>query len=126
MRNQKGFILPSIMVIALFSLLIVAHISSLLITEKRFYKETEQYYLLENLMNIAVEKSFQELKEGKIVEQKDNIFHTSNGYFSYTVSTSDDLIYEIQLTCITNENKEYTASYQFDKTKNEIISWSEY
>ncbi|PMC39608.1 hypothetical protein CJ195_06735 [Bacillus sp. UMB0899] len=126
MRNQKGFILPSIMVIALLCILIVAHISSLLITEKTFYSETEQYYLLENLMSIAVKKSLQELKNGEIVENQNNIFYTSNGYFTYTVSTNDYMIYEVQLACNTNENKKYTASYQYDTAKNEMIFWSEY
>ncbi|WP_078432576.1 competence type IV pilus minor pilin ComGG [Metabacillus halosaccharovorans] len=126
MRNQKGFILPSVMVIALFCLLIVAHISTILISEKTFYEETKQYYILENLMNVAVKKSLQELKSGNTVDHNSDIYHSSNGYFSYTVTTSDEVIYEVQLTCSTKETKEYTASYKFDKSKNEIIFWSEY
>ncbi|WP_226526455.1 competence type IV pilus minor pilin ComGG [Metabacillus niabensis] len=126
MKNQKGFILPSIMVIALFCLLIVAHISTILISEKTFYEETKQYYILENLMNVAVKKSLQELKSGNTVDHNSDIYQTSNGYFSYTVTTSDDAIYEVQLSCNTNETKEYTASYKFDKSKNEMIFWSEY
>lgn len=100
--------------------------SLLLMTEKTFYKETEQYYILENLMNVAVEKSLQKFKEGNIVEQQSAIFQTSNGTYYYIVSTSDDMIYNVQLTCTTNEDKEYTATYQFDITKKEIIFWSEY
>ncbi|WP_026558770.1 competence type IV pilus minor pilin ComGG [Bacillus sp. J37] len=126
MRNQKGFILPSIMVIALFCLLIVAHISTILISEKTFYEETKQYYILENLMNVAVKKSLQELKSGNTVDQSNGIFHTSNGSFSYDVTTSDNVIYEVQLTCSARETKEYSASYKFDKSKNEMIFWSEY
>ncbi|MCV9884824.1 competence type IV pilus minor pilin ComGG [Metabacillus halosaccharovorans] len=126
MRNQKGFILPSIMVIALFCLLIVAHISTILISEKTFYEETKQYYILENLMNVAVKKSLHELENGNNVNQHNKVFHTSNGYYSYNVTTSDEVIYEVQLTCSTKETKEYTASYKYDKSKNEMIFWSEY
>ena len=126
MRNQKGFILPSIMVITLFCLLIVAHISTVLISEKTFYEETKQYYELENLMNVAVKKSLHELKNEEVAEHHHTISHTSNGYYTYTVTTSDEVIYEVQLTCRTNEKREYTASYKFDKSKNEMIFWSEY
>ncbi|HZH58330.1 MAG TPA: competence type IV pilus minor pilin ComGG [Metabacillus sp.] len=126
MKNQRGFILPSVMVIVLFCLLIVAHISTLLISEKKFFEETKQYYLLENLMNVAVKKSLSDLKKGEVDIDDPIIFHTSYGYFSYTVSTSDEMIYEVQLICHTNENKEYTALYRFDRIKNEIIFWSEY
>jgi hypothetical protein len=35
-------------------------------------------------------------------------------------------IYEVEITCISNENKEYTAKYQYDYAINEMILWSEY
>lgn len=126
MINQRGFILPSVMVIVLFCLLIVAHISTLLISEKKFFEETKQYYILENLMNVAVKKSLSDLKKGEVDVDHPTSIYTSNGYFTYTVSNSEEMIYEVHLSCHTNENKEYTALYRFDPLKKEMIFWSEY
>lgn len=126
MKNHKGFILPSMMVVVFFCLLIVAYISTALISDKKFYEETKQYYALENLMNIAVKASLKDIKDGEVASNNPITIHTINGYYTYSVSTSGSNIYEVLLTCRSKENKEYTASYHFDSLKNEIIFWSEY
>ncbi|MGM0874241.1 MAG: competence type IV pilus minor pilin ComGG [Bacillota bacterium] len=126
MKNDKGFIFPTTMVIVLFCLLIVAHISNALISEKQFYSKTEQYYILENLMQLAVDQSLVKIKNGTAITNEPSKTNTLNGSFSYTVKEISPSIYEAQLTCKTNENAEYTALYQYDFTKNEMILWSEY
>jgi uncharacterized ion transporter superfamily protein YfcC len=125
MRNEKGFIFPTTMVIVLFCLIIVAHISTSLISEKQFYSETEQYYILENLMQLAVDQSLLDIKNGT-TSTNESSTNTINGSFTYTIKEISPSIFVAQLTCKTNENKEYTAAYQYDLTKNEMIEWSEY
>ncbi|MCM3650445.1 competence type IV pilus minor pilin ComGG [Metabacillus litoralis] len=125
MKNQKGFIFPTTMVMILFCLLIVGHIATNLISEKQFYAETEQYYLLENLMQLAVDQSLMEIKS-ETTTTNETTKNTLNGSFTYTIRENLPSIYEVQLSCATKENKTYTASYQYDSTSNEMISWSEY
>jgi hypothetical protein len=126
MRNEKGFIFPTTMVIVLFCLLIVTHISISLISEKRFYSETEQYYLLDNLMQLAVDESLFEIQNGTAKINDATVINTINGSFTYIINEITPSIYEAQLSCISTKNKQYTASYQYDLIKNEMIVWSEY
>jgi uncharacterized ion transporter superfamily protein YfcC len=126
MKNEKGFIFPTTMVLVLFCLLIITHISTTLISEKKFFSETEQYYVLENLMQLAVEQSLSEIKNGTVKPNEPSNKNTINGSFSYSVSEISPSIYEVQLSCISTKKREYTAKYQYDLAKNEMIVWSEY
>lgn len=126
MRNQKGFMFPTTLVIALFCLLIVAYVSNSLISEKQFYKETEQYYLLENLMKLAVDQSLHEIKNGTAKLNEMIRKNTFNGSIEYKIEIDSSGIYEVKLLCKTTINREYTATYQYDMIENEMIQWSEY
>ncbi|QGQ47241.1 competence type IV pilus minor pilin ComGG [Metabacillus sediminilitoris] len=126
MNDEKGFIFPTTMVMILFCLLIITHISMTLISEKKFYSETEQHYVLENLMQVAVEQSLAQIKDGTAILNETTTFNTTNGTFIYSVIKTSPNIYEVEITCISNKNKEYTAKYQYDYAINEMILWSEY
>jgi competence protein ComGG len=126
MRNEKGFIFPTTMVIVLFCLLIVAHISTSLISEKQFYSETEQYYLLDNLMQLAVDQSLFEIKNRTAKINEATVTNTINGSFTYVISEITSSVYEVQISCESPKNKQYTASFQYDLKINEMIVWSEY
>jgi hypothetical protein len=126
MRNERGFIFPTTMVIVLFCLLIVAHISMSLISEKQFYSETSQYYLLDNLMQLAVDQSLFEINNGTAKINEATVSNTINGTFTYVISEITPSIYEVQISCKSTKNKQYTASYQYDLLKSEMNVWSEY
>jgi competence protein ComGG len=126
MKNERGFIFPSTMAVILFCLLIVTHISMSLISEKKFYSETEQHYILENLMLIAVEQSLLEIKKGTAIPNEISTYNTFNGTFNYRMNEISPSLYEVELTCTSTKNRQYTAKYQYDLTKNDMILWSEY
>ncbi|MCM3161757.1 competence type IV pilus minor pilin ComGG [Metabacillus litoralis] len=126
MKDEKGFIMPSMMVIVFFCLLITAHISMSLVNEKKFYEETKQYYTLDSIMQVAVEKSLKEVKSGSALLNEQISVNTYNGQLTYLVQEVSPLIFNVSITCQTNEGKEYTASYQYDSAKNEMNVWSEY
>ncbi|UGB29500.1 competence type IV pilus minor pilin ComGG [Metabacillus sp. B2-18] len=126
MKDEKGFILPSMMVVVFFCLLITAHISMSLVNEKNFYEETKQYYALDSIMQVAVERSLLEVKDGTALLNEQISVNTFNGQYNYLVQEVSPLIFHVSITCQTNEGKEYTASYQYDSSINEMILWSEY
>ncbi|MGM7721145.1 competence type IV pilus minor pilin ComGG [Metabacillus sp. Hm71] len=126
MRNEKGFIFPTTLGVILFCLFIVAYISSVLISEKQFYSETKQYYILENLMQLAVDQSLLEIKSQSATPIMSYQSNTINGSLSYEIKKLSPSIYEVHLTCKTIRNKVNKARYQFDLSKNEMILWSEY
>lgn len=126
MKDEKGFIFPTTMVMILFCLLIITHISMTLISEKKFYSETEQHYVLENLMQVAVAQSLNQIKDSTAILNETATSNTTNGTFIYNVKKTSPNIYEVEITCISKKNKEYTAKYQYDYAINEMIVWSEY
>lgn len=126
MKQEKGFILPSMMIIVFFCLLIVAHLSTALISEKKFYAETTQYYVLDHLMKIGVQTSLKDIQNGTINLSDETKINTENGDILFTTKEISPMIFEVSLTCETTEHKKYTASYQYDLTKKEMILWSEY
>lgn len=126
MKQEKGFILPGMMVVVFFCLLITAHISISLVNEKNFYEETKQYYTLDSVMQAAVKRSLKEVKDGTPLLNEQISVNTFNGQFSYQVQEVSPLIFGVSITCQTNEGKEYTASYHYDSSINEMILWSEY
>jgi len=126
MRKDEGFILPTTMVVIFFCLLIITHISTAAISEKKFYSETEQYYIVDQLMLIAVEDSLKQLQATEADNEKTIYKSTSIGDISYSYVKVSPEIYEVQLKCTTLKNKDYTAKYQYDTAKNEMIVWSEY
>ncbi len=126
MRKEDGFILPTTMAVIFFCLLIITHISTAAISEKKFYSETEQYYIVDQLMLIAVEDSLKKLQTTEVDVEKTIYKSTNIGEISYSYVKVSSQIYEVQLKCTTLKNKGYTAKYQYDIVKNEMIVWSEY
>lgn len=126
MITEKGFILPTTISLVLFCLLIIANISAALINEKKFYSETEQYYLLENMKHLAVDQANDDIENGTAVLGIPISEITLLGSFTYTVFKLTNEVYEVEIACETVKNKVYTAKYQYQLTKSEIILWSEY
>ncbi|WP_226667461.1 competence type IV pilus minor pilin ComGG [Metabacillus litoralis] len=125
MKAEKGFIFPSTMVIVLFCLLVVTHLSTTLISDKKFYFETEQKYILENLMTVAVNQTLKELRNTSGELQQPKTITTQNGSFTYKMTAVSSELTEVNIKCETIENRKYQASYQYNSLKNEISVWSE-
>ncbi|XQY90607.1 competence type IV pilus minor pilin ComGG [Metabacillus sp. HB246100] len=127
MKCEKGFILPTTMVVVLFCLLVVAYVASSHMNEKKFYFETEQHYILENLVLLATTYSIQRLTlldEETLIDQSETI-ETSNGRFSFKVNkvTSDTV--DLSLYCMTKTNRTKKVAFQYSLSQKTINLWSE-
>ncbi|TXC92384.1 hypothetical protein FS935_04850 [Metabacillus litoralis] len=125
MKAEKGFIFPTTMVIVLFCLLVVTHLSTTLISDKKFYFETEQNYILENLITVAVNQTLKDLRSTSVEVDQPVTITTLNGSFTYKMIEVSSELTEVTIKCETDEKRKYQASYQYNLLKNEITVWSE-
>lgn len=123
-KNQKGYILPTTIVLALFCLMIVTHLSSILISETAFYHDTKQFYILENLMQFAVDASLKEIKAG--ITNGSNTLTFPDGDIQYSIQLVSSEEIEVQLTCTSKEKNTNIANYYYNNLENKISKWSEY
>lgn len=125
MKTEKGFIFPTTMVIVLFCLLVVTHLSTSLISDKKFYFETEQNFILLNLMTVAVKQTLKDLRSTGVEGDQPVTITTLNGSFTYNMFEVSSELTEVTIKCETDEKRKYQASYQYNSIKNELTVWSE-
>lgn len=129
MKNEKGYIVLTTIVMTIFTLFIVGYLATILVSERAFLENTKQLYIIENLRMLAVDSAIKKIKEGGI--DKADTFYTTDGKFEYTVeSLMDDhgkpTISMVQISCETNKNIKKVTSFHYDHFENKIVSWSEY
>ncbi|MDQ0858408.1 competence type IV pilus minor pilin ComGG [Bacillus sp. V2I10] len=124
MKNENGYILPSVSIMALFFLLVIFHHTALYLAEKKFFHERSQTVILENLMLYGVKHSLNQITEEDHTEQQ--LIKLKNGTIVYTVSKNDSGHILVELSCET-ENKNFTsANYKYSLIQKEIVYWSAY
>ena len=124
MKNERGYILPSVSILALFFLMVVFHHTALYITEKKFYEERSQSVLLENLMLFGVKHSLNQITREDATEQQ--LIKLKKGTIVYTVTKIDPEHILVELSCET-ENKNFTsAKYRYSIMQKKIVYWTVY
>ncbi|MFC0269978.1 competence type IV pilus minor pilin ComGG [Metabacillus herbersteinensis] len=124
LNSEKGYILPTTIVLALFCLMIVTHLSTILITETAFYQDTKQFYILENMMQVAVDASLAEINAG--ITSGSNTLTLPNGDIQYSIQQISPEEIEVQLTCTSTENNLNIAMYHYNILENKMSMWEEY
>ncbi|TDL82319.1 competence type IV pilus minor pilin ComGG [Peribacillus frigoritolerans] len=124
MKNESGYILPSVSILVLFFLMVVFHHTALYITEKKFYEERSQSVLLENLMLFGVKHSLNQITGEDAAEQQ--LIKLKKGTIVYTVTEIDPEHILVELSCVT-ENKNFTSSkYRYSIMQKKIVDWTVY
>ncbi|MED4530696.1 competence type IV pilus minor pilin ComGG [Metabacillus fastidiosus] len=128
MRNEKGYILLTTIILTMFTLFIAAHLATVLVSERSFLENTKHLYIIENLRILAVDSALKNIKAG-MTEQK-RTFYTDNGIFEYTIESSlgenNELINSTaHISCETNEKIRKTFSFQYSHTEKKIVDWLE-
>ncbi|MGG4490063.1 competence type IV pilus minor pilin ComGG [Metabacillus idriensis] len=124
MKNESGYILPSVSILSLFFLMILFHHSALYITEKKFYEDRSESVLLENLMLYGVKHSLHQITGEEMTDQQ--LIKFKKGTIVYTVSEIDPEYILVELSCET-ENKNFTsAKYRYSIIQKKIVYWTVY
>lgn len=124
MRNEKGFILPVTLFISILFFLAFTYQINMYISDQLFNKETEELFILENLMQLGVVDVLTEINENSIPAVQTQLNYPI-GTVTYTVQELSSTTATIFITCKTNDNRVYSSKFTYDLLKEEIITWSE-
>jgi competence protein ComGG len=126
MKNEKGYIYPVTLLLIFFLILIFHHQIDVLLLEKMFFRETEELYVLDNIMTLGVEKVVDELEElGENVETTGTISypHGTFQYWIMPVTTEESFVTVI---CTTSAKRKYRANFYYHFGEKKIKNWMEY
>ena len=125
MKNEQGFILPVTIAISFLFFLVFTFQVNAYMTEKDFSKETEEIFILENLMQLGVGEIQDTLKEDVESTGETGFLDFPNGTISYTVVPLTTTTSQITISCTTKEQRKYSARFVYDYEKKVISSWIE-
>ncbi|MBD1378832.1 competence type IV pilus minor pilin ComGG [Metabacillus arenae] len=122
--NEKGNIFPTTLLLMLVSLLFIAHISTVVMTEIQFQKDEKEYYMQHLLLQLAVKESLAKAKENS-GEMKKTV-RLDNGEFSYQISPRSDInVISVKIDYQTTSGHQNSASYDYDLLTSSLINWTQ-
>ena len=124
MRNEKGFILPSVSMIAFFILLILLHQTAVFTAEKKFYSERERSMILENLLLCGVQHSMQSIADQEGVNHYE--IKTDDGSITYTAAEKGEGELLVSLAAKLNTGHFSSARYTYNLNSGEMTDWTVY
>lgn len=125
MKNEQGFILPVTFAISFLFFLVFTFQINAYMTEKGFSKETEEIFILENLMQLGVGEIQAKLKEDVESSGTSGSLNFPTGTISYTVVPLTTTTSQITISCTTKEQRKYSARFEYDYKEKVIGSWIE-
>ncbi|GGE73896.1 competence type IV pilus minor pilin ComGG [Priestia taiwanensis] len=123
-RSERGFILPMTVISVTIFMLFVIHQANMYITEKRFYKESEEIVELDYLMQQAVSDAKQLLQ----VEQNSAKVEYTKEFQEGTAHIQAELIetsFRVRVECRTINERKYIVRYIYDPEADKITNWRE-
>ncbi|WP_129727205.1 competence type IV pilus minor pilin ComGG [Ectobacillus funiculus] len=121
MRNERGATMPAVLIFTFLFLALFLHQVNLLLLEKRFYHETEQFFLLENIMTNAIREFQRDVQTSGIP----TAYEYEEGTARLAQSFSSSGLLQVSIHCVTKEGRAYTASFLYNKNNKQITNWME-
>ncbi|OLO42878.1 hypothetical protein BTR23_02445 [Alkalihalophilus pseudofirmus] len=123
MGNQKGFILPTTIMLCLFMSLAVLHLVEVYMTEKNFSFEQEEIFMIESLMQMAIVDLVHEI--GMMEQNYSSEFHYDNGTATYWILEESHDTFNIQLKVRTTSDRQRVVRVLLDKEQMRVKEWIE-
>ncbi|WP_459499460.1 competence type IV pilus minor pilin ComGG [Bacillus sp. C1] len=122
MRNQAGFALPSTLILLFVLFAFFMYEINMLQSDQRFYKGTQQKFLLEEITDQAVFSIKEDLEQK---EQNDVfLFQYENGEANGNYVFENEIVF-VTLRCMTKQNHSYHVNFQYDKINKRMMNWTE-
>jgi len=121
MRNERGATMPAVLIFTFLFLALFLHQVNLLLLEKRFYHETEQFFLLENIMTNAIREFQHDVQTSGIPAA----YEYEEGTARLAQSLSSSGLLQVSIHCVTKEGRAYKASFLYNKNNKQITNWME-
>ncbi|MBE5104234.1 competence protein ComG [Bacillus thuringiensis] len=122
MRKQDGFTMPGTIIFLVLLTSFFVYETNMLLSDKNFYIETEQKFLMEELMNRAIADIKKDLQ--KIERDGTFFFQYEKGKASGKYGFENDMVI-VSLQCETKQRIFYTVSFRYRKEDEKIYDWIE-
>ena len=122
MRKQNGFTMPGTIIFLILLTSFFIYETNMLFTDKNFYIEIEQRFLLDELLN----RSITDIKKDLQQKEKEGtfFFQYEKGEASGNYVFENDLIL-VTLQCTLKQEAFYTVSFRYRKKDGKIVDWIE-
>lgn len=122
MKKQEGYTMPGTIIFLVLLTSFFVYETNMLLSDQNFYKETEQKFLMEELINRAI------VDIKKDVQQKEKedtfFFQYEKGEASGNYVFENDAIL-VSLQCKIKQEVSYTISFRYRKKDEKIFDWIE-
>lgn len=121
MNNEKGAVLPIVLILSFLMSAIFVSQMNVYLTEKNFSLETEELYQLEQVMHLAVIDVINAIKRDEM--QGTFVYPIGSASFS-AISIGLDT-YEVHIMCKTNRDRKHASRFHFNIQNNRLEQWTE-
>ncbi|RFU66777.1 hypothetical protein D0469_16800 [Peribacillus saganii] len=125
MKNERGSVLPLVMILASVFLVMAISAAELYISEKKFHKETKEKLVLDHLIRLATEELLLELQNTEEADTSDGIYFYPNGdvYYQLNKLNEDELL--IVLFGSTKGERKAEVKFRYSLLGKNMIEWIE-
>ncbi|MBM6617305.1 competence type IV pilus minor pilin ComGG [Bacillus suaedaesalsae] len=120
--NQRGYVLPLVLMVSTLLLFILAHQLSLYVTESKFYNESSEIYK----MDLILQKVTKDLKD--VVADpslKSKVYQFKEGSALLSMNYDNPSIIQVQIKVETKNNRKSSVLVHYDPVNNKITKWIE-
>lgn len=125
MNNERGFILPIILIIATSIFMLTSYILDQYVSDKHFYKEAEEKLMADHLLRLAVHDLEREWSLTEVQKVTSGIIFYPKGDVYYEVSTQDKTQAFVILYASTLHERKAMIVIQYDKSIHRVVRWIE-
>ena len=122
MKKQDGFTMPATIIFLILLTSFFVYETNMLLSDKKFYTEIEQKFLVEELINRAIADIKVDLQ--KTERDGTFFFPYTKGKASGKYEFENDMIL-VSLQCETKQRIFYTVSFRYRKNDEKIFDWIE-
>ncbi|MGE7881124.1 competence type IV pilus minor pilin ComGG [Bacillus sp. NPDC094077] len=122
MRKQDGFTMPGTIIFLVLLTSFFVYETNMLLSDKNFYIETEQKFLMEELMNRVIADIKKDLQ--KTERDGTFFFQYEKGKAIGKYGFENDMVL-VSLQCETKQRISYTVSFRYRKKDEKIYDWIE-
>lgn len=123
MNNQKGFIFPLTLGVALITFFVIMASIEIFLSERRYLQETEEYYLANSMNALALKKIVGTINDGDFMNK--GLINFNEGEVNFTIEEKDKGIFTIFLDSKLNKHQVTKNEVIYRKKDRRILKWLE-
>ncbi|MEK5523495.1 competence type IV pilus minor pilin ComGG [Heyndrickxia sp. FSL W8-0423] len=123
MNNEKGYIFPLTLGIVVTCLFVLTTSIEIFLSEKRYLKEMEEYYLVNSMSSMAVKKIVNSInKEDYLSAGK---LSYNKGIVNFTIQEKEKNMYSIMLGINLDNHLSIKSEVIYNQQEKRILRWEE-